>query len=210
MTATDRTTLQRILVHVDFAEATDEQVAAGETLTVGTHHVDVAPASHRALQLAATIARGAGPDARLCLLHATPALDVSTMYTGPTGITLPAKVVRELHARAEATSSGVLEVLAARYADGVTTEHVARSGRALDVILQEADRFGLEADGDVAAVALCLGRLYRGSPRTSSCARHRPRPPRPRPRFSGGRWRSCRAPRLPAPSAGASRPGSSR
>ena len=163
MTESDAITLQRILVPVDFSEASDEQVAAGEALTVGAHHVDVAPASRRALQLAAAIARGAGPGARLCLLHATPALDVSTMYTGPAGVTLPAKVVHELHERAEATSMGVLQALAQRYAAGIEVTPVARSGRALDVILEEAQAFEAELIVMAASGRSRVARFFVGS-----------------------------------------------
>jgi len=133
---------RRILVPVDFFSASDALAEAGMAVKVGTQYLDFAPASMRSVQMAAALARAGG--AELLLVHATPTLNYSVMYTGPAGVSLPSGIVSEIHRNAADTSVAALETLAKKYCDGVPVSYAARPGVAVNVVLEEAERF--EAD----------------------------------------------------------------
>ena len=87
--ATSDSFFDRILVPVDFSPASDDLIDSGHAVRVGNQHLDFAPASTRSVQIAAALARQHGSN--VLLVHATPTLDYSAMYTGPAGLALPGK-----------------------------------------------------------------------------------------------------------------------
>lgn len=152
-------TFQRILVPVDFAPATEETVEAGQAVEVGNQELEFAPASERAVQIAAGIARGSGGILRM--IHATPPLQMGSIYTGPVGV--PAKVLTEIHDRAKVTSLQALGILKDRHCSGVTVELEARPGVALDVVLEEASQFGADLVVMAASGRSRVARFFVGS-----------------------------------------------
>ena len=164
---------ERILVPVDFSAASDELIEAGKAIHVGNQHLDFAPASAKSIKYAASIARGA-KNGRLLLVHATPTLDYSTLYTGPTGIALPAAVVEEIHDSARDASVQALRTLAEAYCKGVPTDYHARPGHPIDVILEEsrdfqADLIVLAASGRSRVARFFVGSTADRVIRQSSC-----------------------------------------
>ncbi|MBK7827306.1 universal stress protein [Nannocystis sp.] len=127
----------RILVPIDFQPATDEQIAAGHAVLVQQQYIDYASASLRSIALAAGLAKLSG--ARIVLLHVTPPLAYSSMYTGSLTVGLSQQVMAEVHKAAHDTSIAALQVVADRYCAGIEVELVARPGVALSVILGEAE-----------------------------------------------------------------------
>lgn len=136
---------ERIVVPVDFQPASEEVIDAGKAIEVGNHQLEFAPASVRAVQLAAALARAGG--GRLLMVHATPPMQYSAMYTGP--VSVPSQVIDEIHAKAKDTSLAVLEILAAEHCQDVPVEYAVRPGVALNVVLEEAER----SDADLVVMA---------------------------------------------------------
>jgi nucleotide-binding universal stress UspA family protein len=128
---------ERIVVPVDFQPASDEVVEAGMAVEVGNHQLEFAPASARAVRLAATLARAGG--GRILMVHATPPMQYSAMYTGP--VSVPSQVIDEIHTRARDTSMAALEILSSRYCEGSAVDFAVRPGVALNVVLEEAERY---------------------------------------------------------------------
>ncbi len=165
---------QRILVPVDFYDASEEVIEAGKAVQVGNQLVDFAPASLRSIRLASRIAAGAGGESQLLLVHATPTLNYSAMYTGPAGVNLPAAIVEEIHQRAKNTSVELLQMLANNHAPERKVEIVARSGIALNVIQEEASRFQADLIVMAASGRSRVSRFFVGSTadriiRTAEC-----------------------------------------
>jgi nucleotide-binding universal stress UspA family protein len=134
-------TFQRILVPVDFVDAGDEDAETGaQAVTVDDHKVVFTAPTLRAVQLAGSLGRAHGSTVRL--VHSTPALQTSTVYSGP--VSLPGALIQEIHERARVTCTAALEQLGPRFGTGVTLEYVVRPGQPLAVVLEEAERF--EAD----------------------------------------------------------------
>jgi nucleotide-binding universal stress UspA family protein len=149
----------RILVPVDFLPASDEAIQSGQATKVGNHELEFAPASIRAVRLAAALARSGG--GKLTMLHATPAMQSSVVYTGP--VTVPAQILTEIHARAKETSLAALAVLTERHCQGIEVERVARPGTSVHIVLEEAKR----VDADLIVMAASgrsrVARFFVGS-----------------------------------------------
>lgn len=133
----------RILVPIDFTAAGDELVESGHAILVGNQYIEYAPASRRALELAANLARLSG--GTVCLFHVTPQLNYNALYAGASReLGLSGDVINEIHKVACDTSVAALRVLAEQSCVGVDYECSARPGVALYAILEEAEAF--EAD----------------------------------------------------------------
>ena len=170
----DAPEFRRILVPVDFQDAADDVVEAGKAVKVGNHFIDFAPASLRSIQIASRIARGGGEGNQILLVHATPTLAYSSMYTGTAGVSLPTRIVDEINDRAKATSMELLEMLAREHAPDAEVELVARPGVALDVIKEEAARFDADLIVMAASGRSRVARFFVGSTadriiRTAEC-----------------------------------------
>jgi nucleotide-binding universal stress UspA family protein len=151
---------QRILVPVDFVPAEDETIEAGLAIEVGNQALEFARASEEAVRLAATIARGSGGTLRL--VHATPPMTTGSMYTGP--VSVPAELIDEIHGRAKKTSLGALEVLRDRHCkEVVKVDLEARPGIPLDLVLEEASRFGADLIVMAASGRSRVARFFVGS-----------------------------------------------
>ena len=149
----------RILVPIDFAAATDDQIAAGHAILVDNQYIDYAPASRRALELAASLARLSG--GAVHLLHVTPQLNYSTLYTGSVG--LSGEVINEVHRAAHDTSIQALRAFAHRICPDVPVELVARPGVALYAILEEAERRQIDLIVLAASGRSRVARFFVGS-----------------------------------------------
>lgn len=150
---------ERIVVPVDFQPASDEVVEAGNAVEIGNHQLEFAPASVRAVRLAATLARTGG--GRILMVHATPPMQYSAMYTGP--VSVPAQVIEEIHTRARDTSKEALEILSQRYCEGLTVEYAIRPGVALNVVLEESERYGADLIVMAASGRSRVTRFFVGS-----------------------------------------------
>ena len=131
-------TFARILVPIDFQPATDEQIAAGQAVMVEKQYIDYAPASLRSIALAAELASLSS--STLILLHVTPPLAYSSMYTGSLTVGLSQQVMAEVHKAAYDTSIAALRAVAERYCAGIDVLFEARPGVPLSVILGESER----------------------------------------------------------------------
>ena len=151
----------RILVPVDFQPATDEQIAAGQAVLVEKQYIDYAPASLRSIALAASLAGLTGGS--LILLHVTPPLAYSSMYTGSLTVGLSQTVMAEVHKAAHDTSVAALQVVAQRYCEGLAVELLARPGVPLSVILGEAESNAVDLIVLAASGRSRVARFFVGS-----------------------------------------------
>ena len=125
-------TFHRILVPVDFVDAGDEETEKGsQSVAVEDHKIVFTEPTLRAIAMATSLGRFYGSTVRL--VHSTPPLQTSTVYSGP--ISLPSQLIQEIHERARATSTAALEQLGPRFGQGVTLEYAVRPGQPLTVIL---------------------------------------------------------------------------
>lgn len=136
MSDSDGQHFQRILVPVDFQPADDEATEAGHAIVIGGHGLEFSPASLRAVAMAATIARAS--KGKLVLVHVTPAMQSTSMYTGP--VTLPAAIIDEIESKARATSQGALDYLAEQYCKGLAVDYAIGPGHPAQCVLAEATR----------------------------------------------------------------------
>ena len=132
----------RILVPVDFADATDEIVHAGLSVSVGAQDIEFAPASARALVIAASLVAQSG---ELRLLHATPNLEHARVY----GMGGMSSAISEIYENAARASLEVLQALASLHCKNVKTSFAAPPGSAVKTILDEAERY----DADLIIIA---------------------------------------------------------
>jgi len=151
----------RILVPIDFQPATDEQIAAGQAVLVEKQYIDYAPASLRSVGLAASLASLTGGS--LILLHVTPPLAYSSMYTGSLSVGLSQQVMAEVHKAAHDTSVAALQVIAERHCAGLSVELSARPGVPLSVILGEAERHAVDLIVLAASGRSRVARFFVGS-----------------------------------------------
>ncbi len=151
---------RRILVPVDFTEDADASVHSGFEIDLDeVGKVGVAPASARALELAAGIIDDAG---ELRLVHATPTYESARIYTGGTGLGMLGSI-EEIHEAACKASSRALELLGKHFAPNVKVSVVARPGIALTVILDEARDFDAELIVVAASGRSRVARFFLGS-----------------------------------------------
>ena len=143
------------------AHATDEQIAAGQAVLVEKQYIDYAPASLRSIALAANLASLSGGS--LVLLHVTPPLAYSSMYTGSLTIGLSPQVLAEVHKAAHETSIAALRVIAERHCPGLAVELEARPGIPLSVILGEAERHKVDLIVLAASGRSRVARFFVGS-----------------------------------------------
>lgn len=152
---------RRILVPIDFTQDTDASVHSGLEVEVDGGIVTVAPASAKALELAAGIIDEQG---ELRLIHATPTYESARVYTGGAGMgVLGANEVAEVHASARAASLKVLDALAERFGKGVKCSFEVRPGVALQVILEEAESFDAQLLVIAASGRSRVARFFLGS-----------------------------------------------
>jgi nucleotide-binding universal stress UspA family protein len=154
-------TFARILVPIDFQPATDEQIAAGQAVLVDKQYIDYAPASLRSMALAAELASLSG--GTLVLLHVTPPLAYSSMYTGSLTVGLSQQVMAEVHKAAYDTSIAALRAVAERYCAGIEVQFEARPGVPLSVILGEAERHAVDLIVLAASGRSRVARFFVGS-----------------------------------------------
>ncbi|MBL9099340.1 MAG: universal stress protein [Myxococcales bacterium] len=131
-------TFARILVPIDFQPASDEHIASGLAVQVEQQFIEYAPASLRSIGVAASLARMSG--GKIILLHVTPPLNYSSMYTGSLSVGLSQQMMNEVHKAAHDTSIAALRGLAERHCPGLEVSYEARPGVPLSVILAEAER----------------------------------------------------------------------
>ncbi|MCH9683007.1 MAG: universal stress protein [Deltaproteobacteria bacterium] len=151
---------QRILVPVDFIDAGDEDVESeGRAVVVNEHRIVFTAPTMRAMAMATALGRVTGATVRL--VHSTPPLKTSTVYSGP--VSLPTGLIQEIHDRARATSTEALEMIGPQLAAGVTLEYAVRPGQPLTVILDEAERFGPDLIVMAASGRSRVARFFVGS-----------------------------------------------
>lgn len=151
---------KRILVPVDFVDAGDEALDEGaEAVTVGDHRIVFTAPTLRALELATAIGRAYGSTVRM--VHSTPPMQTSTVYSGP--VSLPSGLIQEIHERARATSIAALEGMGGRFAQGITLEYAVRPGQPLSVVLEEAERFSPDLIVMAASGRSRVARFFVGS-----------------------------------------------
>jgi nucleotide-binding universal stress UspA family protein len=151
---------QRVLVPVDFAEATDDVVAAGHTVRVGNVEVEFAPASARSLELAASLVAA---DGEVRVVHATPALERTSVYTSAGRIGGLGTAIDDIHRHAHEASMEVLSHLAGRHCGGRKLTFGVRPGPPLRVILEEARDFGADLIVLAASGRSRVARFFVGS-----------------------------------------------
>ncbi|MFO7565850.1 MAG: universal stress protein [Enhygromyxa sp.] len=153
---------RRILVPIDFTEDTDAAVHSGFEVEIDGGTVAVAPASAKALELAAGIIDDAG---ELRLVHATPTYETARVHTGGAGMggVLGAGDIAQIHASARGASLKVLEALAERFAPGIRCSFEVRPGVALQVILEEAESFDAQLVVIAASGRSRVARFFLGS-----------------------------------------------
>lgn len=151
---------RRILVPIDFTDDADAELHSGFEVAVDGGMVAVAPASARALELAAGIIDEAG---ELRLVHATPTYEAARVY-GSAGLgVLAAGEIDEIHANARKASTEVLTALALQFAPNVRCSFEVRPGAALQVILDEATQFEAELVVVAASGRSRVARFFLGS-----------------------------------------------
>jgi len=151
---------RRILIPIDFTEDADAAVHSGFEVDVQGTIVAVAPASAKALQLAAGVIDEQG---ELCLVHATPTYEAARVYGGAGMGVLGASDIAKVHDNAKAASLEVLDALAAHFAPDIAHTCVVRPGVALQVILDEAERFAAELVVIAASGRSRVARFFLGS-----------------------------------------------
>jgi len=146
-----------IIAPVDFAEAEDAD--GGFVADAGTHRVSFSPGTVRAVELAASLASRHG--ATLHLLHAVPPMRGSAVYQGP--VSVPTKIIDEIHERAQAASLEAMQALAEAHAPGVTVGFAIAPDNPLHYVLAQAT--ALRADLIVMAASgrSRVARLFVGS-----------------------------------------------
>lgn len=127
---------RRIIVPLDFHEADeDEEPAPGEVvLSAGTHRIAFAGSTLHAVDLASAIARR--HNGTLRLVHATPPMQTSNIYTGPARIA--SQVLDEIHDRARNTSLDAMREVARKRCEGTELELIAGPGHPMQMVLAEA------------------------------------------------------------------------
>jgi nucleotide-binding universal stress UspA family protein len=151
----------RILVPIDFQPATDEHIAAGQAVLVDKQYIEYAPASLRSIAMASSLVRLSG--GKIILLHVTPPLNYSSMYTGSLTVGLSQQMMSEVHKAAQDTSIAALRAVAGLHCEGCQVEFDARPGVPLSVILAEAERHSADLIVLAASGRSRVARFFVGS-----------------------------------------------
>ncbi len=150
---------QRVLVPVDFEPASDEAIEAGKAITAGTQHIEFSDASLRAVKTAAALCKAS--HGKLYMVHVTPPMQYTTVYTGP--VSLPAGVIDEIHEKARSTSLDALKYLTVTYCQGIPVEHCVGPGQASLAVLEEAVRIQADLIVMAASGRSRVARFFVGS-----------------------------------------------
>ncbi len=148
-----------ILVPVDFEPASDDAIEQGRGVKAGEHFVEFSPASLRAVTTAAELARVS--QGSIVLVHVTPPMHSTAMYTGP--VSLPSGIIDEIEGKAKATSLAALNHLATTVCAGISVSNAVGPGQPAESILRESVRVG----GDLIVMAASgrsrVARFFVGS-----------------------------------------------
>ncbi len=156
----ERGQFSAILVPVDFAEAPDDESDVdGFIADAGTHRIAFSTATVQAVELAASMGRING--ATVHLVHAVPAMQSSAIYQGP--VSVPSKIIDEIHERAETTSVSAMKELVARHADGARVEFSVAPGNALRYVLDRARALDVDLIVMAASGRSRVARFFVGS-----------------------------------------------
>lgn len=146
---------------IDFQPASDEHIAAGLAVKVEQQFIEYAPASLRSIGVAAALARSNG--GKVILLHVTPPLNYSSMYTGSLAMGPSQQMMNEVHKAAHDTSIAALRGLADLHCAGLDVQFEARPGVPLSVILAEAERHSVDLIVLAASGRNRVARFFVGS-----------------------------------------------
>lgn len=148
-----------ILVPIDFEPADDEAIEQGRAVKAGAHFIEFSPASLRALTTAAAMARSS--NGKLVLVHVTPPMHSTAMYTGP--VSLPSGIIEEIENKARDTSLAALQHVTASHCAGVAVEHAVGPGHPAVAVLDEATRVGANLIVMAASGRSRVARFFVGS-----------------------------------------------
>ncbi|NVB38950.1 universal stress protein [Pseudenhygromyxa sp. WMMC2535] len=151
---------RRILVPIDFTEDMDAAVHSGFEVETEGGTVAVAPASAKALELAAGVVDEGG---ELRLIHVTPTYEAARVYGGSSMGVLGGKDIEEIHAAAKAASLKVLTALCEHFAPGIRCSFTVVPGIALTVILEQAKSFDAQLIIVAASGRSRVARFFLGS-----------------------------------------------
>lgn len=160
-----------LVVPVDFAEVPeDESEVRGFIADAGTHRVAFSPATVRAVEMAAGIARANG--ATMHVVHAVPPMHSSAIYQGP--VSVPSKIIEEIHERATTTSVSAMTALTSRYAVGAQVRLAAAPMSPLRYVLEmartvDADLIVMAASGRSRVTRFFVGSTTDQIIREASC-----------------------------------------
>lgn len=151
---------RRILVPVDFAEA-DEHDETDPSLVVELHghRIAFATSSVRAVELASAMTRAGG--GKLRLIHATPPMQTSSIYTGP--VAVPAQIIDEIHQRARTTSQAALDELAKTHGKDIDVEVVVAPATPIAMVLEHARTWNADLIVMAASGRSRVARFFVGS-----------------------------------------------
>ncbi len=154
----------RILVPVDFSEATDDMINAGRATPIGEGvHVEVAEQSVQALQLARGLVAEGG---EIRLIHATPPLERSGIYGGPAGLGGLAAAIDEIHRSAKQAALKCLQFLGQEHLGdipGIKLSFEARNAVPVDFVVEEAQEMEAELVIVAASGRSGVARFFLGS-----------------------------------------------
>jgi nucleotide-binding universal stress UspA family protein len=151
---------RRILVPVDFAEADEgDETDPSLIIEIHGHRIAFATSSVRAVQLAAGLARASGGALRL--IHATPPMQTSSIYTGP--VAVPAQIIDEIHQRARTTSQAALDELAHTHGQGLAVEVVVSPANPIAMVLEHARTWNADLIVMAASGRSRVARFFVGS-----------------------------------------------
>ena len=142
----------RVMAPVEFEAAKGGELATGRVIEVGEDRISIGEGTVRALELAARLAQGG----EVCLVHAAhDFMDYATW--------MPPERIVEHNRDASLYATMVLSAIAKEHCTGVKLRYVIESGKALDVILDAAKNYPLEAIVLAASARSRVSRAFLGS-----------------------------------------------
>lgn len=150
---------KKILVPIDFEPASEESVNGNTAVKAGEHFVEFAPASLKSIEMAAQLARASGGS--IVLLHVTPPMHSTAMYTGP--VSLPSGIIDEIEGKAKTTSLAALNHLAHASCRGLAVEYAVGPGHPAQSIVDDARRVGADLIVMAASGRNRVARFFVGS-----------------------------------------------